>query len=232
LHAWHELVSAGLPDEITTVGRVVQVPPLPEVPEIIRGKSFAIVQAAYLGSEAEGAELIRPLAELGPDMNTFAMVPPNALGYLAMDPDSPLPYAGSSRMISGVSAAGIDAFLETAGPGSGSSLASVELRSLGGALGRRTPGHGARAKLDGDYLMFAVGGVFAPDQYDEVLGQAEAVSGALAPWDSGAGYLNFEERKVDARMFFDEDTWRLLRALRTEWDPECLFLANHEIKDS
>jgi FAD/FMN-containing dehydrogenase len=37
---------------------------------------------------------------------------------------------------------------------------------------------------------------------------------------------------VDARAFFDEDTWRLLHALRTEWDPNGLFLANHEIKGS
>ena len=97
-------------------------------------------------------------------MNTFGMVPPNALGYLAMDPDAPLPYSGSSRVVSDVSAAGIDALLETAGPGSGSTLASVELRSLGGALARRTPGLGARATIDGDYLMFfAVGGVFSPE---------------------------------------------------------------------
>jgi FAD/FMN-containing dehydrogenase len=232
MHAWHEYVSAGMPDEITTVGRVVQIPPLPEIPEIIRGKSFTIIQAAYLGNEADGAELIRPLTDLGAEMNTFGMVPPNALGYLAMDPDAPLPYAGSSRVISDVTAAGIDALVETAGPGSGSTLASVELRSLGGALGRRTPGHGARAKLDGDYLMFAVGGVFSPDEYGMVLGQAEAVSDALSPWDSGARYLNFEEGKVDARLFFDEDTWRALRALRTHWDPSGLFLANHEIKDS
>jgi hypothetical protein len=133
-------------------------------------------------------------------------------------------------MISDVSAAGIDAFLETAGPGSGSQLASVELRSLGGALGRKAPGHGARATLDGDYLMFAVGGVFSPEQYGEVLGQAEAVAEALRPWESTARYLNFEEGNVDTRLFFDEDTWRLLRALRTEWDPNGLFLANHEIK--
>jgi FAD/FMN-containing dehydrogenase len=232
MHAWHELVSAGLPDELTTVGRVVQVPPLEEIPEIVRGKSFAIVQAAYLGNERDGAELLRPLAELGPEMNTFGMVGPDALGYLAMDPDSPLPYAGSSRMVSDVSAAGIDAFLATAGPGSGSTLASVELRSLGGALARRTPGHGARATLNGDYLMFAVGGVFSPEMHGEVVGQAEAVSEALAPWESGTRYLNFEEGKLDARLFFDEDTWRMLRALRTHWDPKGVFLANHQIKDS
>jgi hypothetical protein len=175
---------------------------------------------------------MRPLAELGPEMNTFAMVEPNALGYLAMDPNAPMPYAGSSRMVSQVSSAGIDAFVASAGPGSGSTLASVELRSLGGALARRSPGAGARATLDGDYLMFAVGGVFSPEQYGEVLGQAEAVSDALTPWDAGTRYLNFEEGVVDARLFYDEDTWRTLRALRTHWDADDLFLANHEIKES
>ncbi len=44
-------------------------------------------------------------------------------------------------------------------------------------------------------------------------------------------YANFEEDKADARRFYDADSWRLLRALRTEWDPKGLFLANHEIKD-
>jgi FAD/FMN-containing dehydrogenase len=232
MHAWHDYVSAGLPDEITTVARVMQIPPLEEIPEIIRGKSFTIVQAAYLGNERDGTELISPLTELGPDMNTFAMVEPNALGHLAMDPEEPMPYVGSSRMLSDVSPAGIDALLAAAGPGSGSTLASVELRSLGGALGRHTPGHGARATLDGDYLTFAVGPVFSPEEYAEVLGQAHGVSEALAPWDAGTRYLNFEEGVVDARLFYDEETWRVLRALRTHWDPKGLFLANHEIKDS
>jgi FAD/FMN-containing dehydrogenase len=232
MHAWHEFVSAGLPDEITTVARVMQFPPLEEIPEMVRGKSFTILQAAYLGSERDGAELLRPLSDLGPQMNTFAMVEPNALGHLAMDPEEPMPYVGSSRIVSDVSAAGIDAFVEASGPGSGSELANVELRAMGGALSRKTPGHGARATLDGDYLMFAVGGVFSPDGYAEVRRQAERISDAMTPWDAGVRYLNFEEEKADARIFFDEDTWRLLRALRTEWDPSSLFLANHEIRDS
>jgi FAD/FMN-containing dehydrogenase len=232
MHAWHDYVSAGLPDEITTVARVMQFPPMEEIPEMVRGKSFTILQAAYLGSEADGAELIRPLTDLGPAMNTFAMVEPAALGHLAMDPEDPMPYVGSSRMLSDVSSAGIDAFIDAAGPGSGSELANVELRSLGGALGRRAPGAGARATLNGDYLLFAVGGVFTPDGYGEVLRQADGVSEALRAWDSGTRYLNFEEGDVDPQVFFDADSWRLLRALRTHWDPNGLFLANHEIKES
>jgi hypothetical protein len=232
MHAWHEFVEAGIPEELGTVGRIVNVPPLEHIPEAIRGRSFAIVQAVYLGNERDGAALLRPLAELGPAMNTFATVEPGALGFLGMDPDAPVPAVGSSRMLSDLGSAGIDALLGAAGPGSGSTLASVELRALGGALARRTPGHGALAKLEGDYLLFAVGGVFAPQLYGEVRGRAAAVSNALGPWDSGTRNGNFEADDVDARLFYDEDTWRLLRALRTHWDPTGIFLANHEIKDS
>ncbi|HVG75705.1 MAG TPA: FAD-binding oxidoreductase [Thermoleophilaceae bacterium] len=231
MHAWHELVSAGLPEEITTVARVYQFPPLPFLPEFIRGKSFTVVQAAYLGNESDGADLIRPLTELGPDMNTFGMVGPDALGHLAMDPQDPIPAASATRIVSNATPATIDAFLDSAGPGSPSGLASVELRSLGGALARRPEGAGARATLQGDYVMFAVGGVMTPEAQGEVQGQADGVSAALAPWDAGARYANFEERSSDARLFYDEDTFRLLRALRTEWDPSGLFLANHEIKE-
>lgn len=71
-------------------------------------------------------------------MNRFATVEPSALGYLALDPEAPVPYVFSSRMLSGVTAAGIDAFVEAAG--AGPEVVMAELRSLGGALGRPTPG--------------------------------------------------------------------------------------------
>jgi hypothetical protein len=232
MHAWHELVSAGIPEEITTVARVYNFPPIPELPELIRGKSFTVVQAAYLGSERDGSELLRPIAELGPDMNTFGMVEPAALGHLAMDPEDPVPYVSAARMVEHPTPATIDAFLGAAGPGSGSQLVSVELRSMGGALARRAPGAGARATLAGDYAMFAIGAVMAPEARDAILGQAERVAEALTPWDAGLRYANFEEKSADARLFYDEDTFRLLRALRTEWDGADVFLANHEIKDS
>src|SRR5918997_5638250 len=198
--------------------KLMQFPPVDEVPEMLRGKAFTIIQTAYLGNERDGAELIRPLTELGPDMNTFAMVEPSALSHLAMDPEDPVPYVFSGRLLSDVTDAGIDTLLESAaaaGPG----LVMVELRGLGGALTRRPEGAGARATLDGDYLFGALAAVMDPAAYDEAAALPRGVSDAMTPWDAGIQYLNFQEQSVDARLFYDEDTWRLLRALRTEWDP-------------
>jgi len=230
MQAWHEYVSAGLPDEISTWAKLLRFPPLEDIPEPFRGQAFTVIQTAYLGNEAEGAELIRPLTDLGPAMNTFAMVEPSALGYLAMDPEDPVPYTSRGRIMSDVSAKGIDALVDAtvAGP----EIVMTELRALGGALARRAPGAGVRATLDGDYLMFALGAVFNPEAYDDVHSQAKRVEDATAPWDAGIHYANFEEDQADARRFYDADSWRMLRALRTHWDPSGLFLANHEIKDS
>jgi FAD/FMN-containing dehydrogenase len=230
LQAWHEFVSAGLPDELSTWAKLLRFPPIEEIPEPFRGQSFTVIQTAYLGNEADGAELIRPLTALGPAMNTFAMVEPSALGYLAMDPEDPVPYTSRGRIMSDVSPDGIDALVDAtfAGP----EIVMTELRALGGALSRRAPGAGARATLDGDYLMFALGAVFAPEAYDDVHSQAKRIEDATAPWDAGIHYANFEEESADARRFFDADSWRMLRALRTHWDPSGLFLANHEIKES
>ncbi len=228
-HVWHDLVAAGLPDELTTWLKLMQFPPIEEIPEPFRGQSFVIIQTAYLGSERDGAELIRPLTDLGPDMNTFGMVEPAALSHLAMDPEDPMPYVFSGRLVSDVSDDGIDAFVEAAAA-AGPALAMVELRGLGGALSRRAPGSGARGTMEGDYLFGAVAAVMDPAAYGDTLAMTKSVSGAMAPWDAGIHYLNFEEESVDARRFFDEDTWRLLRALRTEWDPNSVFLANHEVK--
>jgi len=38
------------------------------------GRSFAVVMAAFLGSEVDGQALLRPLRDLGPAWDSFAMV--------------------------------------------------------------------------------------------------------------------------------------------------------------
>ena len=90
LHRWAAW-APGTPDEVTSVGRMLRLPPLPELPDHLRGQSFSVVEAAFLGDEAEGAKLLRPLRELGPAMDTFATITPDRLLELHMDPPEPVP---------------------------------------------------------------------------------------------------------------------------------------------
>ena len=45
LKAWRNWTE-DLPDEMTSVGRILQFPPIPEIPEPVRGKSFVVVEAS------------------------------------------------------------------------------------------------------------------------------------------------------------------------------------------
>ena len=144
LHAWREW-TAEMPDDMTTVGRLLQLPPIPDIPEPLRGRSFVGVQAFYLGSEAEGAELVAPIRALGPEIDTVATIPAAALQHVHMDPEHPVPGLGDGMLLDDLPAAGIDALVAAAGPGSGSPLLSVEVRQLGGALA--TPARRRRRRL-------------------------------------------------------------------------------------
>jgi FAD/FMN-containing dehydrogenase len=96
LHAWLEW-TATVPEEVTSVGRILQFPPLEEIPEPLRGAKFAIVEAVYMGDEASGSDLLKPLRDLGPAMDTFAMVAPADIAELHMDPPQPVPYTARGR---------------------------------------------------------------------------------------------------------------------------------------
>src|SRR3954453_23633839 len=222
LHAWRELVPT-LPDAMTTVGRILQVPPLPDIPEASRGRQLAVVEAIYLGDEAEGAELLRPLTDLGPEISTLATIPGAGLQMLHMDPPEPVPGASDYAMLDDLPADALDTLIELAGPGSNSPLLSVELRQLGGAIAESRPEHGARGTFPGRFILFGVGIVVQPELKPVIEAHAARIVAALAEHRSASGYLNFQESPVDAAEHFDDETYGRLRAVKAGYDPGDLF---------
>src|SRR3954464_1085454 len=162
LHAWREW-TATVPDEVTSIGRLMRIPPLPEIPEIVRGRQLAVIEATILGTEQEGAALIEPLRALGPEIDTFAVIPAAALQRLHMDPDHPVPGKGMHMLLDELPAAAVDALAETAGAGTGAPRLSGELRHLGGAVGRAPAGHGATGTIDAGFALYGVGMAMTPE---------------------------------------------------------------------
>jgi FAD/FMN-containing dehydrogenase len=230
LHAWRDLLPT-LPEELMTWAGILHFPPDPEVPEAVRGGSFTIVWAVYTGAEDEGRRLMAPVRDLAPVLDTFAMVPPAELGDLAMDPREPLPFLSGHDLLDEVSAAGIDALVDVVGPASGAAITLVQIRHLGGALGRRAPGAGARATLPGELSLFSLG--VAPDAESAraVGATLSAIKEAMAPYRVG-DYPNFVEDPADTSTFFDAQTWLSLREVKALYDPSDLFKANHPIPPS
>ena len=227
LHAWTELVPT-LPDEQMTWASLLQFPDAPFVPEPVRGGSFAVVYGAFLGGEPEGRALLQPLRDLGPAMDTFAMVPPAALGAMAMDPPDPLPFVPTTALLGDLPPAGVDELVAAVGPESGSPLAMVELRQLGGALARHAPGAGARATLPGSLVLMALGVPEDEESETTVRTYLRSLDRAVRPYRVG-DYANFVMEPTEASRFFDEGTWTRLRRVKAVHDPGDLFRGNHHI---
>src|SRR5262249_45253125 len=138
--------------------------------------------AAYLGDAGAGAELTGPLRRLGPERDTFAMIPASALGQLNMDPSQPVPSQGDGAFLADFPAAAIDALVAVVGPDADTPLSSAEVRPLGGALARPAADGGAQSSIDASYLLFAAGATPTPDLVSAVRAQVQAVKHALIPW--------------------------------------------------
>jgi FAD/FMN-containing dehydrogenase len=229
LHAWRRWVD-DVPEELMSIGRFLQFPPIPDIPEPLRGGSFVVIEATYIGDEESGAELLQPLRELGPVMDTFATIPVEQLRELHMDPPAPVPGHGDGMLLNGMPAEAIDALVAVAGAEAGSPLLSVEVRHLGGALARKAPGAGALATIDGDFVMFAVGITPTPEIATAVKAHVERVQASLSPWDAGRDYLNFTERRERGERLFGATTYRRLQAVKAAVDPDDLFRSNHPVR--
>ena len=112
LTAWAQW-AVDAPDHVTTSFRIMQLPPLEELPELLRGRSVVIIDGAVQGDPA----VLDPLRALGPELDLFGMVPAPALVRIHQDPEDPMPSVGDTALIA-------------AAPGGGRP----------GADGRRRPG--------------------------------------------------------------------------------------------
>jgi FAD/FMN-containing dehydrogenase len=229
LHAWREW-TATVPDEVTSIARLMRIPPLPEIPEMVRGRQLAVIEATILGSEQDGASLIEPLRALGPDIDTFAVIPASALQKLHMDPDHPVPGKGMHMLLDELPPDAVDALVETAGAGTETPLLSVELRHLGGAVGRAAAGHGATRTIDAGFALYGVGMAMTPQMVAGIAAYEPRLRTALAPYAASRAFLNFEENGSDSGRLFDRFTYERLRAVKARYDPSQLFVSNHPIR--
>ncbi len=229
LHAWREWTET-VPDEVTSIGRILRVPPIPELPELVRGRAFALVEAAYLGDAASGAELLRPLRDLGPEMDTFTTIAAPALQQLNMDPEQPLPAEGDGMLLIDIPAAAIDTLVALTGPDADTPLVSIELRHLDGALARHAAGGGAQPSVDAAYLMYVAGISPSPEVGEAVRAYARAVKEALSAWRAGYDYYNFLETPADADAVLPHDAYDRLREIKAIYDPDEVIVSAHPVR--
>jgi hypothetical protein len=229
VRAWRDWTTT-VSDDVTSIGRFLTPPPIPDVPEPLRGRPLLVFDAACIGSQEEGEATVAPLRELGePIMDTFAQIPAEGLSRIHMDPEPPVPGLGHHEVLSDLPDDAIDAFVGAAGPGSGTPLLQAEIRQLGGALARPDENGGALASLDADFVMFGVGMPMTPELGQAIEASLDGLHETMKPWAAEGGYFNFAERPCDVDAILPPETCSRLREVKERWDPDGMIVANHAL---
>jgi FAD/FMN-containing dehydrogenase len=225
--AWRQWAE-GLPDELSTTLKLLRFPPLPHIPEPLRGRALVAVTLVHAGDAAAGEELLAPIRALGePYMDTVAAVPAPALATIAGDPEDPVPALTAGLLLESLDADAVDAYVELAGPDVDVPLIFLELRRLGGALDRSSPDHGALDTAGAGYLLNGVGAMMSPELGEAVGAVLAGVQERMAPWAARHSLLGFSEHRDDLRSCYPPSVADRLERVKAEYDPDGLILANH-----
>jgi FAD/FMN-containing dehydrogenase len=217
------------PDCVTTSFRMLNLPPLPELPPFLRGRRLVAVDGAVLADDDRAIEILAALRALEPETDTFARVPAAGLVRLHLDPEGPTPAVSVCAILGDLPDAAVETFLALTGPASGSTLLAAELRQLGGALARPAEGAGALPMIDGAFVMFGVAIAATPELAERGQADGTALADAMTCYASDGAYLNFAESRVDVRRSFSPQDWTRLKGIRSAVDPGGVLRANHPV---
>jgi len=217
-------------------------PPVPELPEPLRGGSFISVRGCYCGEPVEaGEELLRPWREFGePLVDTFGVMPYRQMDMISMDPLDPLGFYTHVELLHELSPEAIEKLVELAGVDSESPLAMLELRQLGGALARTSADLSPIGRRDSQFIMFGLGISPTPEATPEVAQRVHEHLARLAeemrPYETGATYVNFLElgdwTPERTQTAYSPEDWERMVGLKNRYDPDNLFRFNRNILPS
>jgi FAD/FMN-containing dehydrogenase len=221
LRAWNAWTK-GADESISTTFRLLNLPPLPQVPEPLRGvQTICIDGVALKAGEAEHLEAeLRSAAP--PILGGFGPMPAAAVTHLHGDPEAPTPGIGDGILLTELEDRAIDAFLHVA---SDKSLAVAELRHLGGALARSPQGAGALDHFDGEFLLYGAGVPGAPAPAAELNACLDRFLTAMAPWASGTRFWSFAERNFSLDGSITPEALKRATETRAVVDPDQLLIA-------
>ncbi|MFC8956490.1 FAD-binding oxidoreductase [Streptomyces sp. NPDC057101] len=234
LDAWTAWTAA-VPDAMCSSLAVLRFPPLPEVPEFLRGRHVVHVRLAFTGPEDEARALLTPLTTAAPLLaDTTAPMPYALLGTIHADPTEPAATVSRTMLLGGLDEEALDV-VERLAERDGVGPLLLELRHLQGALAR-TAEHGGAvgARPDAEFSLFTAAVV--PQEADDAGVVARHFQNdlveALTPWAVPGASPNFvvgPRTDDEVRAVYGDDVHRRLTALKTLHDPSNTFRYNLNI---
>jgi hypothetical protein len=231
LHAFRAWAPT-LPEQATTSVALMRMPPLEELPEMLRGQFVVSLRFAFNGDLEEGRRLLAPMLEAGDVLIAgVGPMPYSQADMIHQDPTEPMPAWERGRLLRELPEEAVDALLGAAGPDVELPLVMVEMRLMGGAMARQPRVANAVGGRDAAFTLFTVGPL-VPGLEQAVPAAGDALFGAMEPWLTGTGQLNFlgdaHTPEAVGRAWAPE-THRRLLAVKAMVDPDNLFCHGHAL---
>ena len=208
------------PDELSTSLTVMTVPPLPQMPDAVRGQRVLVLRALYLGAAGEGERLLAPLLEVAGPPLLNGMGPMSFADTSSAFGPPPPPTVGELN---------IELFHELVDPvldvvcDPDSPVTALEVRHWGGAMAN--PGADAGPCGHRDVPFSVVTTAIAPDRegYPAARAATASVAARLRPHATGGTFLNFLSDPARVATAYTAGDYEALAAIKTAYDPEGVF---------
>lgn len=229
LRAFREIAETA-PDELTLWTHLLRFPPLPELPEFLRGGAFVSVEAAFLGPAEDAEALLAPLRSIpAMHLDTMGTVPLTELGGICAEPVDPMLTSEFSGLLSDLDDAAIQALLDAAGHRARSPLMVVQLRHLGGALARGSESDGPSGAVSEPFQLFCLGVPMSPEMATGIEMSFTAMQVVLEEYLTGRTFFTFLGTDADPSRAFTPAALSRLQQIKTAVDPQGVVRSNRPV---
>lgn len=215
---------ASAPDDLTTSIAIMNFPPIPAVPEFLRGRSAVMVNGCYAGDPADGEALVQSWLDwLAPIASTFRTMPFSDVVAISNDPVDPLPGSSTGAWLRGLSDEAIDILIQYA---VSSPITKTEIRHAGGAIARVDRQANAYGNRESELLLNLIGMVPTHEARHTLHQYNTEFKRALEPHLTGGVYINFlegDEARARTKDAYSPDAYARLAALKAKIDPDNRF---------
>ncbi|MFT3890065.1 MAG: FAD-binding oxidoreductase [Anaerolineales bacterium] len=225
---------ANAPDELTSSVVLMNFPPVPALPDFLRGQSFVIVRGCYSGPVEQGEELLKHWRTWeAPIVDGFTAMPFSQVAAISNDPVDPMPAHSSGMWLNDISDETVDVLIRYTAPRNGPPmLAFAEVRHAGGAIARVDPASAAYGNRDAQHILQVIGGAPTPEVHEALKQHIAQMKRALTPHLHGGVYMNFlegSEAREATRSGFSQENYQRLQALKAKYDPKNWFSHSYDI---
>jgi hypothetical protein len=220
--------STEAPEELTSAVNLMSFPPIPLVPEPLRGQTFAIFRGCYTGPVEEGESLINTWREWKkPAIDAFHSMPFTQVAMISQDPVDPMPASVTTAWMRELTDEAIGTLVDYGIPQQGPlPLTFIEIRQAGGIISRVDADANAYGNREAAYCMEFIGMTPSPEAQQAFMAYTSQLKTELQPVLTGGVYLNFldsDEARLRVKDAYLPETYKKLQKIKAKYDSENIF---------